>query len=126
GRDALPVARDVQARALSWTEVEAYLVAVVHHHPVGTEVDVAEIRIARHHHVGRPDVAPTVERPVPRRSEGPEVDVGALQDVVVDGRRLPENCDRWYPVLELGAELLDHLPCAKVGIDAKRECDSRP
>lgn len=61
-----PGAGDMQARILARREIEPGVVPVLHHHPVGADVEIAGVGIARYDGVAGASVIAAVERPVAR------------------------------------------------------------
>ena len=75
------VFRAVHASVLSWRDVHAQCVAVVHHDAIATHVDPAVVGIAGDDHVAGADISTTVPFVPKGNRKLEEIDIVALIDV---------------------------------------------
>ena len=99
----------MQARILARRQVKTGLCLALLHHPIGTDVEVAGIGIARDHCVAGAGIASAVERPVPRDRQLIEIDIVTDRAVLVDWRLLGWDLTRRDASLELVLSAMDKL-----------------
>ena len=98
----LPPLLAIDGRVLAGRGVDADLARTLDHHAVGADVDAAGLRILGDDRVAGAEILAAVERPHALRREHADVDLVALDDVLVADRALGRHLLRRH----LAAELL--------------------
>ena len=106
---ARPGPLDMQPRVLARRQIEPDLALALLHHPVGADVEIAAIGIARDHRVPGAAVAAAVERPVFGDRQEVEIDLLAEQGVLVDRRVFRRHFRGLGAVLHLRLDSADQL-----------------